>query len=858
MPWMPATNNGCPSGWTSAGKMGCLKVSDGATTTPLTECGSAQAVMITSHEENELVYAVCTASGATKCWIGLNDVDTEGVFYWASAAQTNGYPHSDYTSGRDRGHFQALFSTYSSWVSGQPRTVDGQDDGNPTAVDNVYIGPMYYAAPYTTPRRWVNMKPEWESYPVVCQMAAACTSDADCASTTPFCNTNSGICFECNNTDIGREMTDLDNGCNATQPFCDTEDDGDNDDVYGSCSECLLDRHCNSDQKCNKGVCETLDANGCPEGYLYHGDIGCYRQLPDFGYNNPSSSDCSLTWPGSVPVTISSPSAQAAVLAECTDANENCWIGANDIAHTAGSNGNDFHWWETPTYNGPTVGTIGYNNFFEYRPHNDDNNQYDEKNCVYMSAQNGVAGDSGAWIDSKCAHNNLPLICQMDPVERQDMNLTCPDSILVRIIGNETTIQLGSFYVNGSTGDDDYMLKCTAPSGDSVYDNDQLRMTLPLGENQPVYCTLYDDQALFDVCEFDVTVAPVCTLSSFDTDLDVADCAAVNSFVIEHSAVFASFGCLANVNPDNLTFAIESFLGAATGCVSVAVSESGRRRRSLLQLSQAEFDVVIRIYSGTPQERDTILALLQGTSFLDLLEAVFEQLTGFETLADLVQIISYIVASARSDPHFVTQAGVPFDFMGEAGRTYCVLSSRDLAVNVRMMGPGGALVPVAADASGKSNDTRTWMDQLAVVYKGHRVLISAQSPAGTPYTVSHGSITFDEERLDPFANSLTHSSPDGLVVSRVKNRVRVLIPQLATLEVEVVRAAWWETGKGPGANFLNFQVKEFHGPQAVHGVLGQTLATVKKDGVALEGQAEDYETASIFATNWRFSKYNQL
>eukprot|EP00899_Mesostigma_viride_P009169 jgi/Mesvir1/18253/Mv09527-RA.3 len=861
-----ALTNGCPAGWTPAGEMGCLKVTSSSSTTPLTACASeplaanAKAVKITSYEENMLVYALCgaaaNAASAGGCFIGLNDVVTEGMFYWADHTGANeGAKILDYSQGRDKGTFDA--KGFVNFLTGQPRVVDQTDDTQANNADHVYIRTTPYSAgSYLSWHFWANSRAQYDARPVMCQYPAACTSDADCEGATPFCNTDNGVCYACNGTDFGRNVDDIDNGCNATQPFC----DGD----YGSCKECLLDRHCNTTQVCHKGVCENINADGCPAGYSYLCDIGCFRQLPEltgYGYDSPTPADCSFDWPNSIPVKISNTVAQLAVYDVCTHPSKNCWIGANDINYV-NTNGNAFRWWDltaTPAYNGPTVSSVGYNNFFSGRPQTSDTPGKNAKNCVWMSQNNGAAGDVGAWTDQKCSSQTVPLICQMAPVVRQDLTIICPDSVAVQQTGVYTTVQLyNPNYVNGTSSKGGVTLTCYTANGTNSTDAEQLALPYPVGEHQTTLCTVSDASGAYDVCEFDVTIAPVCTLSSFDTDLDVADCAAVNSFVIEHTAVLRAFGCLGDVNPDNLTFAIESFLGAATGCVSVAVSESGRRRRSLLQLSQYEYDVVVRIYSATPQERDVILALLQGTSFLDLLEAVFGNLTGFETLADLVQIISYIVASARSDPHFVTQAGVPFDFMGKAGRTYCVLSSHDLAVNVRMMGPGGALVPVAADASGKSNDTRTWMDQLAVVYKGHRVLISAQSPAGTPYTVSHGSITFDEERLDPFANSLTHSSPDGLVVSRVKNRVRVLIPQLATLEVEVVRAAWWEVGKGPGANFLNFQVKEFHGPQAVHGVLGQTLASVQKDGVALEGQAEDYETASIFATNWRFSKYNQL
>eukprot|EP00899_Mesostigma_viride_P010587 jgi/Mesvir1/1952/Mv22969-RA.1 len=102
-----------------------------------------------------------------------------------------------------------------------------------------------------------------------------------------------------------------------------------------------------------------LNANGCPDGYSYNGDIGCFRQLPEltgYGYNSPTPADCSVDWPNSIPVKISNTNAQLAVYGVCTDPSKNCWIGANDIDY-GNSNGGTFRWWDltaTPyAYKGP-------------------------------------------------------------------------------------------------------------------------------------------------------------------------------------------------------------------------------------------------------------------------------------------------------------------------------------------------------------------------------------------------------------------------------------------------------------------------------------------------------------------------
>ena len=59
---------------------------------------------VTSSEENTLLYSLATSG--TSCWIGLNDIDVEGIFVWADGSS----------------------SSYRSWSSGQPNNVDDNQD----------------------------------------------------------------------------------------------------------------------------------------------------------------------------------------------------------------------------------------------------------------------------------------------------------------------------------------------------------------------------------------------------------------------------------------------------------------------------------------------------------------------------------------------------------------------------------------------------------------------------------------------------------------------------------------------------------------------------------------------------------
>ena len=59
---------------------------------------------VTSIEENTLMYS--TATDSSICWIGLNDIDTEGVYVWADGS----------------------YSHYAPWYSGQPDDYERSED----------------------------------------------------------------------------------------------------------------------------------------------------------------------------------------------------------------------------------------------------------------------------------------------------------------------------------------------------------------------------------------------------------------------------------------------------------------------------------------------------------------------------------------------------------------------------------------------------------------------------------------------------------------------------------------------------------------------------------------------------------
>eukprot|EP00899_Mesostigma_viride_P001006 jgi/Mesvir1/10906/Mv22756-RA.1 len=96
--------------------------------------------------------------------------------------------------------------------------------------------------------------------------------------------------------------------------------------------------------------------------------------------------------------------------------------------------------------------------------------------------------------------------------------------------------------------------------------------------------------------------------------------------------------------------------------------------------------------------------------------------------------------SVTSDPHIATVSGDKFDFGGVPGGSYCMLSSTPVHVNARMTGPvtpSGAAAP-----SGK-----TWMDQVAILYKSDVIVVSAESNGtSVPFALSFGTVTINGVR----------------------------------------------------------------------------------------------------------------
>eukprot|EP00899_Mesostigma_viride_P024718 jgi/Mesvir1/5430/Mv15491-RA.1 len=299
------------------------------------------------------------------------------------------------------------------------------------------------------------------------------------------------------------------------------------------------------------------------------------------------------------------------------------------------------------------------------------------------------------------------------------------------------------------------------------------------------------------------------------------------------------------------------------GGVRLTFGGSSSSRRKLLQLDEpAEDEIDIRIVFGSVSHTvQYIKDRFLSADFTAFLAGLFESFgnVGEAVFSGPVRVVD--LSSATSDPHFVSARGDHFDFKGRAQRSYCVLSDERLHMNVRLMGAagasdaaGGASIKAANDSrvSNQDGDARTWMDQISIMYGNDRVLVDADSRPGAPYAASFGTIVLNGVPMEGKLG--TRKLPSGLMVTRRRTRVYISAPGMIEIVVEVVRAAFWEANKGPGKNFLNFQVKEFKAAGAVHGILGQSFSKQGAE-VPMEGTDEDYATSGMFTADCRYAKF---
>eukprot|EP00899_Mesostigma_viride_P013915 jgi/Mesvir1/22524/Mv18546-RA.2 len=248
-------------------------------------------------------------------------------------------------------------------------------------------------------------------------------------------------------------------------------------------------------------------------------------------------------------------------------------------------------------------------------------------------------------------------------------------------------------------------------------------------------------------------------------------------------------------------------------CVVSSAPVSGRRR--LLQ--SGVIVQAIQMFFSTEAEalvaQQLILAAIADGRLLAELQLFLPFLE--ELTLDLASVWVGPQASVSGDPHFQGPCGQHFDFMGTPGDSFCLMTSEALHVNGRMMGP--RTLPPNAQAEAHN----TWIQELGILYRGANITISADSVPGSAFKAYHGRVYVNGlEVTNMYASKATLAQGD-LGLERRKTRVKLTLGAVATLQVDIVRASFWEVGHGPGANFLNLKVLRLARSADWHGVLGE-------------------------------------
>ncbi|KAI5068027.1 hypothetical protein GOP47_0016372 [Adiantum capillus-veneris] len=206
-------------------------------------------------------------------------------------------------------------------------------------------------------------------------------------------------------------------------------------------------------------------------------------------------------------------------------------------------------------------------------------------------------------------------------------------------------------------------------------------------------------------------------------------------------------------------------------------------------------------------------------------------------------------SSITGDPHFVGKHGERFDFHGKDGKDYCVVSDRDIHINMHVF-------------HGKLRKS-TFISKLGVLYRGQKILIDAQSSG----LQSHfWKTAVDNVELNDVNSVYTRA---GLTITRSSNFVRITVPGEVDILADIVRATFGK--RGSLKDYINLQVKQLRVSPDVHGILGQTYletahvyeklqaAKGKKRSraakVLVDGSESDYLTSDILSSDCKYSTF---
>ncbi|CAI7816324.1 unnamed protein product [Closterium sp. NIES-53] len=253
------------------------------------------------------------------------------------------------------------------------------------------------------------------------------------------------------------------------------------------------------------------------------------------------------------------------------------------------------------------------------------------------------------------------------------------------------------------------------------------------------------------------------------------------------------------------------------------------------------------------------------------------------------------LATVKNDPHFVGAEGTRFDFHGDLNRSFCLLTDRDLHINMGIKGYEDPRLVVAGRRGGKRRHRlpirelyMTWRDpfgrQHSVFMKardgkeqrrGERGFIERMEIDGrsiSPPTQVGQAVQGE----GPFHMVLLSTGPMG--DGRDRDTYSVRVGGVASMDLSLHAAHPLLQTADEAHTHFNVYIKYLNNTDAVHGVLGQTFrgeitrskraeeyglltrllrAPIQADGETgrgfLDGDVEDYATSAIDAADCAFA-----
>ncbi|KAJ7557713.1 hypothetical protein O6H91_04G006400 [Diphasiastrum complanatum] len=256
----------------------------------------------------------------------------------------------------------------------------------------------------------------------------------------------------------------------------------------------------------------------------------------------------------------------------------------------------------------------------------------------------------------------------------------------------------------------------------------------------------------------------------------------------------------------------------------------------------------------------------------------FAAFTAF--LLSLNAVVKTDAAGAWGDPHFTGWDSVHFDFTGEPGSIYCMLSDPNLHINMQM---DGRMIE-------NSNETRTWIKSLGVLFGNHRIILSALSGDDLSHSQTFmGEISADGDQVHLPINRM-YNSADGRVSLSYDKKIEHAVMPHDTYTLSLKGAARMRITVSPeipdmreeGDAFfhLSFEFLEADLSPSVHGVLGQThlnsMGRLQKNSYKmiwnrrllvqqvegpngdgyLDGSSSDYVSSDLLHSDCSFSRFD--